>query len=69
VRALRISDARYLGVILKAEGVVVIAWRPGANPDRYAMASWGRTKAKCAALGKFLDGQLGTCIEAQGPDL
>ncbi len=68
MRALRISDARYLGELLEAEGVVVVAWRPGANPDQFAMASWGRTKAKCEALGKFLDGPLSKCVEIEGLD-
>ncbi len=69
MRALRISDARLLGELLKAEGIVIIAWRPGASPDQFAMASWGRTRAKCDALGKFLDGPLTGCVDRAGPDL
>ena len=69
MRALRISDARHLGELLRAEGVVIIAWRPGANPDQFAMVSWGRDRAKCDALGKFLDKPLAECIEFEGPDL
>ncbi len=69
MRALRISDARHLGELLRAEGVVIIAFRPGSNPDQFAMASWGRTKGTCAALGQFLDRALGHCVETEGPDL
>ena len=69
MRALRISDARYLGELLRAEGVVIIAFRPGANPDQFAMVSWGRNRAKCDALGKFLDGPAKLCVESEGPEL
>jgi len=69
LRALRIGDARSLGELLRAEGVVIIAWRPEANPDQFAMVSWGRSKAKCDALRKFLDKPLAECIEIEGPDL
>ncbi len=69
MRGLKIGDARALGELLRAEGVVIIAWRPGANPDQFAMASWGRRKRTCVALGKFLDRALGHCVESEGPDL
>ncbi len=69
MRALRISDASSLGELLRAEGVVIIAWRPGANPDQFVMVSWGRDRAKCDALGKFLDGPLTKCVESEGPEL
>jgi hypothetical protein len=69
MRGLRISDARAIGELLRAEGVLIIAWRPGANPDQFALASWGRTKANCEALGKFLDGPVKDFVEIEGPDL
>ncbi len=69
MRALRISDARHLGELLRAEGVVIVAWRPDSNPDQFAAVSWGITKAKCDALGRFLDGALVHCVETEGPDL
>lgn len=77
VRELRISDARDLGKLLRAEGIVIIAIKPGANPSQFAMASWGETRVECDALwhveikklGRFIDGTLLDCMEFQGPDI
>lgn len=49
---INITEARKISERLGADGVVVIAFKE----HDFAMTSYGATKDKCAALGKWLDG-------------
>ncbi len=50
-RPIRISDAKKIASETGAEAVVVFAFSEG----RFAAASYGATKEKCAAAGRWLD--------------
>lgn len=46
-----ITDAQRICDRVKAEAVVVIAF----DGENFSMTSYGETKAKCAATGKWVD--------------
>ena len=57
-RRVRIGDAKTITKEVGADGVVVFAFVNG----QVSAASYGETKAKCAALGKWLD----TIVDGMG---
>jgi uncharacterized protein YbjQ (UPF0145 family) len=46
-----ISEAKKIAERLKADAVVVLAFQG----EHFALASYGATKAKCAATARFVD--------------
>jgi uncharacterized protein YbjQ (UPF0145 family) len=51
MQKIQITEAKKIAERIGAEAVVIIAF----NGDRLAMTSYGATKAKCAATGRWVD--------------
>lgn len=49
---LRIEDARYIGKLVGARGVIVLAFN---DDGTFPSVSWGRTKRECTFYGKLMD--------------